>query len=175
MIHPTIVEEIAGHNVFKVGRKEGKTVRIGNVRFTWRTRGENTGYQFAVYEMSLEPGVGIPLHKHPYAEFFYVLEGQIDFGRLRADGGQEWIRALAGESVTAPVNAPHAFHNKTDQPARFLSMSVYYHEMVLDETSIEIGIDDPMPANPDPAEFMRFVEVATRYQGYNVELEGGKE
>ena len=170
--HPTIEEEVSGHNVFKLGREEGKTVRVGNTRFTWKTRGENTGYQFAVYAMNLDPDRGQPLHKHPDAEFFYVLEGRMDFGRLGADGGGlEWIQAAAGESVTAPINAPHAFHNGTDRASRFLSVSVHYHEILLDEAGTEVGIDDPMPAEPDPAEMARFAEAAARTQGYWVELE----
>ena len=107
---------------------------------------------------------------HPYAEFFYVLEGRVDFGRLGADGGLEWIQAAAGESVTVPINAPHAFHNKTDRPSRFLNVSVHYHEILFDEAGTEMGIDDPMPAEPDPAEMARFGEIAARLQGYWVEL-----
>ena len=168
---PTSEEEISGHNVFKLGREEGKTMRVGNTRFTWKARGENTGYQFSIHQMNLDPGVGIPLHRHPYAEFFQVLEGQVDFGRLRADGAQEWLQADAGESVTAPPNAPHSFFNGTDRPARYLSVSVYYHEVLFDEAGIEVGIDDPMPAAPDPAELARFTEIAARHQGYWVEPE----
>lgn len=170
MKHPTIAEEVSGHNVFKLGRGEGKTVRVGNTRFTWKTRGENTGYQFAVFEMDLDPNVGIPLHKHPYAEFFYVLDGRVDFGRLGADGSLEWIQAAAGESVTAPINAPHAYHNKTSRSSRFLSVSVHYHEILFDEAGTEMDIDEPMPAEPDPAEMARFSEIAARMQGYWVEL-----
>ena len=168
--HPTTAEELSGHNVFKLGREEGKTVRVGDTRLTWKTRGENTGFQFAVFEMNLNPDVGVPLHKHPYAEFFYVIEGRVDFGRLGADGGLEWIQANAGESVTAPINAPHAYHNHTDRPSRSLSVSVHYHEIIFDEAATEMGIDDPMPAEPDPAELARFTEVAARFQGYWVEL-----
>jgi quercetin dioxygenase-like cupin family protein len=29
---------------------------------------------FAVYEMTIKPEAKIPIHIHPYAEFFYVLE-----------------------------------------------------------------------------------------------------
>ncbi len=171
--HPTLAEEIAEHNVFKLGRQEGKTVRVGDTRLTWKTRGENTGYQFAVYEMTLDPDAGIPLHKHPYPEFFYVLEGRVDFGRLGADGAQEWLQATAGESVTVPSNAPHAFQNRTGQAARFLEVSTHYHEVVFDKAATEIGIDDPLPA-PDPAELARFSEAAAQVQGFWVELEEPK-
>ncbi len=169
--HPTLAEEVADHNVFKLGRNEGKTVRVGSTRLTWKTRGENTGYQFAVYEMSLDPNNGIPLHKHAYPEFFYVLEGQVDFGRMGADGRQEWLQVTAGESVTVPINAPHAFHNRTDRPARFLEVSVHYHEILFDKAAIEIGIDDPLPTEFDPAELARFSEVAAELQGFWVELD----
>ena len=103
MKHPTIAEELSGHNVFKLGREEGKTVRVGNTRFTWKTRGENTGYQFAVYEMNLDPKLGQPLHKQPYAEFFYVLEGA---GRLRPPGGR-WRPGVDTSRRRGERHGPH--------------------------------------------------------------------
>ena len=168
--HPIIAEELSGHNVFKLGHGEGKTVRVDDTRFIWKTRGENTGCQFAVYEMDLDPDFSLPPHKHPYAEFFYVIGGRVDFGLLGADGGPEWIQAAAGESVTAPINAPHAFRNGTAGPSRFLNVSVHYHEILFDEAGTEMSPDDPMPAEPDPAKMARFNEISARLQGYGVEL-----
>jgi hypothetical protein len=68
--------------VKKVGQKEGRTIQIGNARLTWKATGEDTGYAAALYEMDLKPGVGIPVHSHPYAEIFYVISGHTDFLRI---------------------------------------------------------------------------------------------
>lgn len=169
-MNPTMLEEIAGHNVIRLGKQEGQTIQIANLRLTWKARGEDTGYQFAVYEMTLAPGVGIPLHKHPYAEFFYVVEGQIDFARLSDKGAVEWMTCHAGESVTAPSNTPHTFHNHTAQSTKFLSVSNHYHEVMLNSGGIPVNIDDPLPTSLAPEVFERFVNASAKTQVYVVEV-----
>ena len=58
----------ASYGVKKVGQNEGRTIQIGNARLTWKATGEDTGYTTSLYVMDLNPGVGIPVHGHPYAE-----------------------------------------------------------------------------------------------------------
>ena len=79
--------------------------------------------------MDLPPGKGIPLHSHPYAEVFYVVMGHTDFLRVDERGQKEWVRCGPGDTLVAPMNALHAFHNRTDELSRFISSSVYYHEV----------------------------------------------
>ena len=169
MQHPTILEEISGHNVTKLGKREGRTIQIANLRLTWKAQGEETGYQFSIYEMTLAPEMGIPLHKHPYAEFFYVLEGQLDFARLNDKGALEWITCSAGESVTAPPNAPHTFHNHSSQPGKFMSVSNYYHEVMLNAGGTGVNIDDPLSDAVLPEVFDRFAKASAAAQVYVVE------
>ena len=163
-----LIETASGHNVTKLGRGEGPTVQVGTVGFTWKVRGDDTGFQFAVYEMDLPPDRGTPLHKHPYAEFFHVIEGRVDFGRLGADGLQEWVSCSAGESVTAPINAPHCFQNRSDQPAKFLSVSTYYHEAMFNEFVGDTGTGKDLPTSGADG-MKRFISTAAKYQGHNVE------
>ena len=99
MKEPTRREELTDHNVQKLGTEEGDITQIGTLRLTWKARGEKTGFQFGVYESELPPGAVIPLHKHPFAEFFYVLDGTISFGRVNREGASEWLTCQAGESV----------------------------------------------------------------------------
>ena len=110
-------EELTDHNVQKLGTEEGDITQIGTLRLTWKARGEKTGFQFGVYESELPPSAGIPLHQHPFAEFFYILEGTINFGRLNAEGALEWLTCDAGESVLAPANVPHTTQNQSDRPS----------------------------------------------------------
>lgn len=56
--------------VKRIGPGEGRTIQIGNVRLTWKATGEDTGFATSLYEMDLAPGVGIPVHSHPYADGF---------------------------------------------------------------------------------------------------------
>ena len=51
---------VANKGVKKVGEKEGRTIQVGNARLTWKATGEDTGYTMSLYQMDLQPGVGIP-------------------------------------------------------------------------------------------------------------------
>ena len=60
-----------------------------------------------------EPGRGPSLHKHPYAELFFVLEGEGTF----TDGENE--RTVGpGEIVIVPPDTPHAFVNNGTERLR---------------------------------------------------------
>ena len=142
----------ASTGVKKVGPKEGRTIQIGNARLTWKATGVDTGYGTSLYEMDLAPGVGIPVHSHPYAEVFYVISGHTDFLRIDEQGKEEWVRCGPGDTLVAPINALHAFHNRTDKLSRFISSSVYYHEVALDRYGLPVDANDPLPPNGTPSE-----------------------
>ena len=151
----------ASNGVKKIGPREGRTIQIGNARLTWKATGEDTGYGTSVYEMDLAPGVGIPVHSHPYAEIFYVISGHTDFLRIDEQGRQKWVRCGPGDTLVAPINALHAFHNRTDRPSRFISTSVYYHQVALDRYGVPVNFDDPLPVagEPSAAEADQYLEV----------------
>ena len=142
----------ASKGVKKLGPKEGRTIQIGNVRLTWKATGADTGYGTSVYEMDLAAGAGIPVHSHPYAEVFYVVSGHTDFLRFDEQGKEEWLRCGPGDTLVAAVNALHAFHNRTNKPSRFISSSVYYHEVALDKYGLPVDVNDPCPAQGEPSE-----------------------
>jgi quercetin dioxygenase-like cupin family protein len=160
----------ASEGVKKVGQKEGRTIQIGNARLTWKATGEDTGYTTALYEMDLNPGVGIPVHSHPYAEIFYVISGHTDFLRIDGQGQKTWVRCGPGDTLVAPINALHAFHNRTDQPSRFISSSVYYHQVALDRYGRPVNIDDPCPPADEPseAEANQYLEVLKDAMGFHM-------
>lgn len=170
MQHPTILEEISSHNVTKLGNQEGQTTQIANLQLTWKARGEATGYQFSVFELTLDPDVGIPLHKHPYPEFFYVLDGQLDFACLNDEGTVIWLSCTAGESVMAPPNAPHAFHNHGTKPGKFLSVSNYYYEVMLNTAEARVNNIQPLPTKMSPELFKQIGDAFEQTQTYVVEV-----
>ena len=96
---PTPLEEVIHHNVIKNNKTGGPALAIGPMQLLWRALGENTGYTFSIYEMTVVPGMGIPLHKHPFAEFFYVLEGMLSIAYWNNQGAAEWDMCEAGESA----------------------------------------------------------------------------
>ena len=119
--------------VQKLGRGEGETVRPFDLSFDWKVKGKDTGYLFSVYEMSIRPGGTIPIHVHPFAEFFYVLEGSVDALGLDGDGRLTWAPIAAGECGNAPAGAPHGMENRSPQPAKFLSVASFEHEQSFNE------------------------------------------
>ena len=144
---------VANKNVVKkIAPKEGKTIQIGNAQLTWKARGVDTAYGTSLYEMDLAPGVGIPVHSHPYAEVYYVIAGYVDFLRYDENDVEEWVRCGPGDTMIAGANAFHAFHNRTNKTSRFLSASVFYHEVALEKYGIPVDVNAPAPANSTPSE-----------------------
>jgi mannose-6-phosphate isomerase-like protein (cupin superfamily) len=71
------------------------------------------GIPACVIFVDAEPGRGPRLHKHPYPELFFVLEGQGTF----SDGSEERV-AGPGEVVIVPPEQPHAFVNSGESRLR---------------------------------------------------------
>jgi mannose-6-phosphate isomerase-like protein (cupin superfamily) len=67
------------------------------------------GIPACVIFVDAEPGRGPSLHKHPYAELFFVLEGEGTF----SDGKDDRVVG-AGEVVIVPLEKPHAFVSSGD-------------------------------------------------------------
>lgn len=107
---------------------QGETVNPFDLSFTWKVKGADTGFLFAVYEMTIKPEAAVPIHIHPYAEFFYVLEGEVNVMGVDANGAPTWTPLSAGECANAPANAPHGIKNRSAQPAKFLSVANFEHE-----------------------------------------------
>ena len=88
-----------GRGLRKIGPDEGQIFDVAGARFAWKVRGDDTGYAFSMYEQVLDPGEGVPLHCHAYAEVFYVLAGIVDF-LWATDAGEEWIACAVGRIMT---------------------------------------------------------------------------
>lgn len=71
------------------------------------------GVPACVIFVAAEPGRGPSLHKHPYAELFFVLEGEATF----SDGADTRLVG-AGDVVIVPPEQPHAFVNSGDTALR---------------------------------------------------------
>ena len=104
--------------------------------------GEQTAGRFAMIDMLIPPGGGPPPHRHAFEECFRVLEGSIEV-RLR---DQPPVRLEAGESANIPANAPHAFRNTAEVPARLLCT---VSPSGLERFFAEFG--DPVPSRTSPA------------------------
>lgn len=116
-----------------------------------------------MFEMTLEPGDGVPLHSHPYAEVFYVLTGEVDFLRV-GENGNEWVPATFGETIIVPINGLHAFYNRNANPARLLSISNQLHQGFFDA----VAAADQLTPFADVPFSEAMARVATIAKSYDV-------
>ena len=78
--------------------------------------GEETGSAFSVTEIVVPPrSPGPPLHRHDFAEAFYVLDGELVF-----QVEDERMTRAGGGFCFAPRNAVHTLANHGVVPARYL-------------------------------------------------------
>jgi quercetin dioxygenase-like cupin family protein len=85
--------------------------------YTLLLTGNDTEGRYCLIDMYIPPGGGPGPHRHDFEESFILLEGEIE---ATFRGAKSVIRA--GETVNIPANAPHQFHNASDQPVRLLCL-----------------------------------------------------
>jgi quercetin dioxygenase-like cupin family protein len=78
-------------------------------------RGRVEGTTLHVFDVEAPPGGGVPPHTHPSPEIFRVLSG-----RLTMTLGDAEVTAEAGDVVTVPPWAPHAYRNDGPETAMFM-------------------------------------------------------
>jgi quercetin dioxygenase-like cupin family protein len=78
--------------------------------------GEETDAALSVTEIVVPPrNPGPPLHRHDFAEAFYVLDGKLVF-----EVDDVRVVRTGGELCFAPRNSVHTLANHGDAPARYL-------------------------------------------------------
>jgi len=86
---------------------QGRQVHAFGDEFTFLLEGIHTGGKCTVFLEMTAPGGGPPPHYHvDQEEWFYVLEGQVEF---LVDG--TWKEVGAGASAFIPKGAVHTFKN----------------------------------------------------------------
>jgi quercetin dioxygenase-like cupin family protein len=85
--------------------------------YTILVNGEQSDHKYTLIDMHIPPGGGPPPHRHDFEEAFTVLDGEI-----KVSFRDQTLVARAGETINVPANAPHAFSNVGDDPARVLCL-----------------------------------------------------
>jgi mannose-6-phosphate isomerase-like protein (cupin superfamily) len=93
----------------------GETVELGGFGVRYMAVGEG----FSLVEHPIAPRtLAAPMHVHEHEdEYSYVLEGEVG-----VQIGDEVRYATPGDLVVKPRGIPHAFWNRTDEPARLLEI-----------------------------------------------------
>jgi quercetin dioxygenase-like cupin family protein len=87
--------------------------RLPFVGMSYEFVGEKEGAPFSAYIVEATPGQGPPLHKHPYVEVAFIIEGQATI-----TVGDEQREVKAGGIVVIPADTPHRFVNSGDTTSR---------------------------------------------------------
>jgi mannose-6-phosphate isomerase-like protein (cupin superfamily) len=75
------------------------------------------GVDACIFVTRTPPGAAVPLHVHPYAETFLLLEGR---GRWTA--GSEVAELEPDDMIVVPPDTPHGFRNIGDVPLLVVSV-----------------------------------------------------
>jgi quercetin dioxygenase-like cupin family protein len=155
-------------------RSDGPQIRhisfVGDT-YTILLTGDETACRYCLFDAHVPPGPGPPAHRHDFEEMFTILEGEIEV-TFRG----KTVTACAGETINIPANAPHAFRNSTDAPARML---VTCTPAGMDQFVIVIGDQvDGCTAPPLKLSEAEVVERMVRIEAlapmYRIELVGMK-
>lgn len=87
--------------------------------YTILVGGGDTNGAYTLIDMHVPPGGGPPPHRHDFEEMFVVLDGEIE-----ATFRGQTLMVRAGETISVPANAPHAFRNIGEHPSRLLCLCV---------------------------------------------------
>ncbi len=95
----------------------GGIIQPGADPLAIRLRGQDSGGELSVVEMTMDAGAaGPPLHVHPtHGEGFFVLAGTLTF-----QVGDRVVTGGPGTWVFAPRHAPHTLANHSAKMARVL-------------------------------------------------------
>jgi quercetin dioxygenase-like cupin family protein len=123
----------------------------------------HTASAFDVIEVLAQPGGGPPPHRHAFAEWFRILEGQLTFAEER-DGTVVCTTTLTpGDTLFVAPWTVHGTLNLALAPARF---EVVGQPGVMTGYFAEAGVrlsDEPTPSKHDPPGPPQLREIAPRY------------
>jgi quercetin dioxygenase-like cupin family protein len=129
-------------------------ISVAGGTYTIHVSGEQTAGRYCLIDMLVPPGGGPPPHRHDFEEMFTILDGEIE---LTFRGKAH--RASTGATVNIPANAPHAFKNMSDQPARLLCMCT-----PAGQEEFFMAVGDPVDSRTAPPPTLSQAERVERIQ-----------
>jgi len=150
-----------------VAEPDSSTVRhvaVAGDAYSILVSGAETAGRYCLIDMLVPDGGGPPPHRHDFEEMFTLLEGELE---LTFRGQTTTVRA--GSSVGIPANAPHAFTNATDRPARLLCLCAPAgQEEFFASVGVQVATRTTPPPKLDPAAEVEFIakvgSLAPRYR-----------
>ncbi|MBK8229326.1 MAG: cupin domain-containing protein [Candidatus Eisenbacteria bacterium] len=133
----------------KAGR--GEVLRVLAQEAQVKCAGEETGGQWALFELTIQSDDCTPVHYHEWDEAYYILSGEVEFV---LDGQR--LRASTGDFLNVPRGIPHTIigvapFSRALQLAFPSNLEAFYREM--NEEPIEL-----------PQDLDRVLEIAKRHE-----------
>ncbi|TCV72649.1 cupin domain-containing protein [Neorhizobium sp. S3-V5DH] len=125
-------------------------------------RGKLEGTGFNVIDVLVPPGSGTPPHMHASPEIFRILEGTLTIWSM-VEGGPAEVEAVAGDVVTIPAHAPHAYRNSSSEPA--IMMAIVDDGMM---GFFEAAASHEPPAGPPTPEVIERTMALTETHGIHI-------
>jgi quercetin dioxygenase-like cupin family protein len=133
---------------------KSRHISVAGGTYTILVTGKETGGRYSLIDMLVPPGGGPPPHRHDFEEMFTILDGEIEL----TFRGSTYL-AGAGSTVNIPANAPHAFRNVSDKPARMLCMCT-----PAGQEEFFMAVGDPVGSRTAPPPKLSDAERAERMQ-----------
>lgn len=111
-----LVRNFGKHARFEAHRGHGQASGIQSLPLVDRKTGSE---YLRIFASVSPPGTGLGHHIHPFDQFYFVLEGELE-GAI----GLEPIRAHAGQLVHFVEGVVHRNHNGTNEPVRMITINV---------------------------------------------------
>lgn len=140
------------NRIVHVPAGEGRRLNTVDSIATVKIAASDTNAQYELFELDAPEGSSVPPHRHPWAEAYYVLDGD-----LGVQVGGRHFRLGPGDTVSIPPNAVHTIAPQGGQ-CRFLVVS-----MTAGSGTLFADLDRSVPADePMEAIVPVLLEVAER-------------
>lgn len=135
--------------------------------YTILLSGGDTAGRYCLIDMLIPPGGGPGPHRHDFEESFTILEGEIE-----ATFRGEKTTVKVGETLNIPANAPHEFHNVSEQAVRLLCICAPAgQEEFFKQVGIPVATRTTAPPKLDEAAQKAFIaKAAALAPQYRTEL-----
>jgi quercetin dioxygenase-like cupin family protein len=133
--------------------QSAKTLRAFGDEVYVHLGGAETGGKYTVFTITTPPGSGPPPHYHNHEdEWFYVLEGQVEF---LLDGA--WKKVPVGAHIFIPRSKVHTFRNCGEQQLKMLThTSPSGFEIFFERCAAEF-------AKPGPPDMDRIIKISAEH------------
>ncbi len=140
------------HRVITTSKGQGTRLNTVDSFATVKVSASDTDDQYELFEVEAAQGPGVPPHRHPWAEAYYILDGSMD-----VQVGGRTVSLEVGGTITVPPNAIHSIA-ATSPMVKFLAFS-----QTPGTGRLFQDLDDTIPpGEPDAETIALIVEVAGR-------------